>query len=133
MGDENAWLTFLDHVPIIHERLQLVNIINGSFMEWFATNKNNLDNNATIYIDPPYLSEVRVSKNIYEYEMTYEDHRNLLYLIKDSKCKIGISGYDNKLYNHVLGHWNKFIKDFKARSGQAKKLSNRTEVIWRNF
>lgn len=133
MGDENAWLTFIDQVPLIHKRLQSVTLRDDSFMTWFIINENNLDDRTTIYLDPPYLSETRVSKKIYEYEMSYSEHERLLDLIKNSPCKIGISSYDNELYNKKLSGWQKFTKDFKARSGQGKKLSNRTEVLYRNF
>ena len=85
------------------------------------------DTNTLIYCDPPYLQELR-KKNIYRHELTDEYHIELLKELKSSKSKIVLSGYDNNLYNDVLGDWYTDIKQTTAQMGL-----HRVEKLWMNF
>ena len=80
-----------------------------------------------IYLDPPYLQSLR-KKNMYAFEMTDEQHIQMLNLIKNSKSKIILSGYDNELYNSELAEWTTAEKDTIAQMGL-----HRTEKLWMNF
>lgn len=83
--------------------------------------------NVFMYIDPPYLLETRTRKQ-YNKEMDVSDHVKLLQVIKESKAKIMLSGYDSDLYNDCLSDWN--AKQFKAT---AEKGLKRIETIWMNY
>lgn len=83
--------------------------------------------NTLIYCDPPYLQNLR-KKNMYKHEMTDKHHIELLELLKVSKSKIILSGYDNELYNKVLDGWNTAEKKTIAQMGLP-----RTEKLWMNF
>ncbi len=84
--------------------------------------------NVLMFLDPPYVLSTRTNKKIYNHEFTDNDHFRLCSLIKDSKAKILISGYDNDLYNTILAHWKKeFITSIDERHNL------RTEVIWMNY
>ena len=80
-----------------------------------------------IYLDPPYLQSLR-KKNMYVFEMTDKQHIQMLNLIKKSKSKIILSGYDNELYNSELSEWTTVEKETIAQMGL-----HRTEKLWMNF
>lgn len=80
-----------------------------------------------MYLDPPYLHGIR-KKYLYKYEMTDNEHIQLLELIKEHPGKIMISGYENSLYNDYLSGWNKVCKNTLAERGL-----KRTEVLWMNY
>lgn len=80
-----------------------------------------------IYIDPPYLAELR-KRNMYRHEMSSEQHLKLLALAKQSKSMIIISGYDNELYNRELNGWYTDSINAQAQFGKS-----RIEKIWLNF
>jgi len=80
-----------------------------------------------IYCDPPYIQRLRKS-NMYKVEMNDEKHIELLQILKNSKSKIILSGYDNSMYNKVLSEWNMAEKETTAQMGL-----HRIEKIWFNF
>ena len=85
------------------------------------------DPETLIYIDPPYLQELR-KKNMYKYEYSLEQHKKLLNTIRQSKSMIIISGYDNELYNTKLAGWTTAEIETLAQMGK-----KRIEKIWFNF
>ncbi len=85
------------------------------------------DENTLIYCDPPYLLDLR-KKNMYKHEMSDEQHIELLKVLKASKSKIILSGYDNDLYNSELSGWTTAEKTTTAQFGKV-----RTEKLWMNF
>lgn len=85
------------------------------------------DENTLIYCDPPYLQSLR-KKNLYAYETTDEYHFELLNVLKESKSKIVLSGYDNPMYNEALAGWDTDEIVTTAQMGL-----KRTEKIWLNF
>jgi len=80
-----------------------------------------------IYCDPPYLRDLR-KKNLYAIEMNDDKHIELLNVLKESKSKIILSGYDNELYNRELDGWFTDEKQTTAQMGL-----HRTEKIWMNY
>ena len=52
----------------------------------------------------------------------------MLEILKQSKSKIILSGYDNDLYNDMLPDWRTDTKQTTAQMGL-----HRTEKIWMNF
>ena len=85
------------------------------------------DSDTLIYLDPPYLQSLR-KRNMYAFEMTEAQHKEMLKLIKRSKSKIVLSGYDNDLYNSELAGWHTAEKETTAQFGKP-----RTEKLWMNF
>lgn len=83
--------------------------------------------NVLIYADPPYAPSTR-TKRQYRYEMTEQDHKELLQVLTQSKAKVMISGYDCELYEGYLHNWRK--KQIPLRTRNA---SIRTETIWMNY
>lgn len=85
------------------------------------------DENTLIYCDPPYLQSLR-KRNMYACEMSDGEHIELLRVLKNSKSKIILSGYDNDLYNSELSDWTTAEKNTTAQMGK-----HRTEKLWMNF
>ena len=80
-----------------------------------------------IYCDTPYLQNLR-KRNMYAHEMKDEKHIELIEVLKSSKSKIILSGYDNELYNSELKDWFTAEKITTAQMGL-----HRTEKLWMNF
>lgn len=83
--------------------------------------------NVFMYIDPPYLLSTRADKQ-YKHEMTNTDHEVLLNLLRQSKAKIMLFGYDSALYDDYLADRNK--KQFSSCAEHGKP---RTETVWMNY
>jgi DNA adenine methylase len=57
------------------------------------------------YLDPPYVSETRTSKTVYDFEMTTADHRELATTIHDCVGKVILSGYPSDFYRELYADW----------------------------
>ena len=83
--------------------------------------------NVLIYADPPYVLSTR-SRRQYRYEMTDEEHRELLEELCRSRAKVMLSGYDCGLYREYLGGWRK-VQTAARTQGNAERV----ETLWMNF
>lgn len=134
-GDKNGWDNFILKLPILRELLsgENVHIYLADMLDILPRIVN--DSNNLIYIDPPYLKYTRVSKNVYDFEMTEEQHQKLLKICKPAAAKIFISGYESEMYNSYLlknDAWVVHKKIVPNHSGQTKKKNDRTELIYTN-
>lgn len=85
-------------------------------------------NNVLIYLDPPYMPNVRHGKQ-YRCEMfTEESHEELLETALQHKGPVIISGYDTALYNNRLKDW--YRREIVSYS---QVCSKKREVLWMNF
>jgi DNA adenine methylase len=80
-----------------------------------------------IYLDPPYPWNTRKSKHRYKFEMTDQDHEELLTTCRNIKFNVAISTYDNDLYRSILNDWNKINFRVKTRQGTA------IETLYMNY
>lgn len=85
------------------------------------------DPDTLLYLDPPYLLELR-KHGMYKHEMTTEQHEQLLDLVLKSKSKICLSAYDSELYNEKLKGWYTDEKLTRAQMGL-----HRTEKLYMNY
>lgn len=87
-------------------------------------------NNADVlmYLDPPYLRDVRKSGRLYKHEMDISGQIAMLEAIKSSKAKILLSGYDSELYNHYLAGWETDTTITHTTSAEKAE-----EKIWMNY
>ena len=83
--------------------------------------------NVLIYADPPYLLSTRFGKQ-YREEMSEKDHIALLEVLRESRAKVILSGYENELYNKLLAGWH---KEETVSMTQKQKMAR--EVLWMNF
>jgi DNA adenine methylase len=81
-----------------------------------------------IYCDPPYLRETRKKYYpLYKYEYTYEQHVELLEVIRNLPCMVMISGYRSELYTELLKDWH--THSFRAATHNGTAL----ECVWMNY
>lgn len=81
-----------------------------------------------VYCDPPYLRETRKKYYpLYKYEYSYEQHIELLEIIKSLPCMVMISGYQSTLYVKMLEGWQTYSFQAACHHGLA------TEYVWTNY
>ena len=126
-GELHGWLTSLEQLPDVAERLQGVEILNED-----ATNLlKNFDSPTTLYyLDPPYPKKTRVFQNAYRKEMNEEDHRRLAESANGLSGTVAISSYPSVLYEELFGAWRRLEKPIVNHSSQEKKKETKTEVLW---
>lgn len=127
----NAWISSVDSLADVYVRLRGVVILNRSALDVIREQ----DGPKTLfYIDPPYLPETRVSKDTYgDFEMSREDHIQLLDLVKGVKGRVLLSGYDSDLYNVTLPNWHRTELEVPNHSASGSVKKRMTEIVWRNY
>jgi len=80
-----------------------------------------------VYADPPYLPASRRRARVYRHDYGFEQHLELLEVLKRIHCQVMISGYDSALYNISLKSWRKVTFNAKTHVG------SRQECVWMNF
>ena len=119
-----TWSKLPDYILNAAERLKDAEIFNRDGMSIIEKYQ---DPEVFIFIDTPYLGDLRRQK-YYNCEMYYtEDHINFLEVVSKCKSKMLICGYDSELYNKYLVGWNKKQIDATAEIG--KKI----ETFWYNY
>jgi DNA adenine methylase len=128
-----AWLSAVEGLPQVHERLKRVVILNRPALDVI----DQQDGPDTLfYLDPPYLHETRSTTHQYgPYEMTKHQHIDLMAALCRLKGKFLLSGYRSELYDgyaHAEG-WTRhdFELPNNAASGDSKRRM--TESLWCNF
>lgn len=128
----SAWLNCIEGLPAVHARLQRVLIRNRHALDIVAKE----DGPRTLfYLDPPYLHETRATTGEYEFEMTEDQHCDLLSALANVFSRFLLSGYRSDLYDTVASRekWNRhdFEIDNKAAGGKTKRKM--VECVWTNF
>lgn len=135
----NSWLSIIDMLPEIHRRIMRVQIEHKDFREILRT----YDTEDTLfYNDPPYVHSVRKGGK-YKYEMSDDDHRELVEMLLNLKGKAILSGYYNEIYLPLeQAGWQRI--DFPTAcyaagrtretkilgKGSAREKQPRVESIW---
>lgn len=123
----SAWLTAVEGLPAVHDRLKRVVILNEPALDVIRRE----DGPQTFfYLDPPYLPETRVSKDVYAHEMSYEDHEALLDVIVGLEGTVFLSGYPSELYDGRLKSWQHTDFDLPNNASKKKAKSRATERVW---
>jgi DNA adenine methylase len=126
----SAWIAAVDGLPEVHARLRRVAILCGDALQ-IIRQQDGPD--TLFYCDPPYLHETRSAPDAYHHEMTTDQHRELLDVLKSCRGKIVLSGYDNGLYARELATWKRH--DFQLPNNAAGGVKKRrmTECVWTSF
>lgn len=82
---------------------------------------------AFVYFDPPYPMDTRSGRDLYRFEMTPEQHVELLDVATALPCLVMVSSYANPLYAERLAGWR--TKTFQAMT----RGGVRTETVWMNY
>jgi DNA adenine methylase len=129
-GNTSEWLSAVEGLPSIHQRLSRVLIENMSAIALIARE----DMPTTLfYCDPPYLHETRTAPNAYAHEMTEAQHRELLATLVACKGKVMLSGYPSSLYDTTLKSWTRHTFELPNNAAGGETKRRMTEVLWCNF
>lgn len=129
----SAWLTAVDGLPEVHERMRRVLLLDRPAVQLIGQ----VDNKKTLfYLDPPYLHGTRTTTSEYGlFEMTYGDHVELLGKLSSISGKFLLSGYRSALYDEYAAQnkWKRheFTVANSAASGKTKRLM--VECLWSNY
>lgn len=128
---ESAYETAINNFPLAASFFKGSSLYTRDFeitiKEWYKEKR------ALMFVDPPFLPETRVAKEMYIDEMSIESHHRLLNLLVCSEAKIILAGYDSELYRDILKGWTIIKLDQPNRQGQGKTLSRKVQCMWRNY
>lgn len=129
-GRENAyavkyWNALPESIAWMATRLKQVQIENRPALELIKDYDNE---KVLMYLDPPYVLSTRGVHKQYRYEMSDQDHIELMETVTSSKAKVMISGYECELYDFYLGNWNKVQITARVQDNR-----RRTETLWMNY
>src|SRR5262249_5656803 len=126
----SAWLSAVEGLPAVHARLRRVLILNRPALDGIRSE----DGPRTLfYLDPPYLTETRVSKSAYgPFEMTADDHNELLETLAGIRGRFLLSGYHSALYDSFARRHGWHCTDFLVVNQASGAASKRTmcEAVW---
>lgn len=115
------WMNYPRALASIHKRLQNVLIEQRSALHII---KEQDREDTCFYCDPPYVPGVR-SAGSYRYEMTEQEHVDLLECLKNVRGRVVLSGYANPLYDEALAGWQRVTRREQANGGRKTE-----EVLW---
>jgi DNA adenine methylase len=133
------WLSTIELLPQIHTRIMRVQIEHKDFRELIPL----YDTPKTLfYMDPPYIPETRRSGG-YRYEMTIDDHKELVDIILKLKGMVMLSGYRHPIYEPLeQSGWVRYDYETACHAagktrgtgilgdGAAKRMQPRVESAW---
>jgi len=133
----SVFKSIVDKLNAIVERLRGVVIEN---LDWRECVERYESENTFFYMDPPYPSETRKDKIVYEYEFTRKDHIKLRDHIKHLSSKVCLSTYPSDIYEELadagwykleikVSKWSRVLR--KEQKGNKK--SRAIEVLWMNY
>jgi DNA adenine methylase len=126
----SAWLGAVEGLPEVHQRLRRVVIENRPALEVIRRE----DGPGTLhYTDPPYLHSTRASKDAYAFEMSEDDHQEMLEVLVTCKGKVMLSGYASELYDTTLAGWSRHDFDLANHAAGGSDKRRMTECLWCNF
>jgi len=129
----SAWLSAIDGLPEIHERLKRVVILNNDAMKVIRQQDGPRTH---FYCDPPYLHETRTTTSEYgDHEMTIEQHVALLETLKLVKGTFQLSGYSSDLYADFAKRagWSCVTKEIDNKASSKKTKDKELECLWMNY
>jgi len=81
-----------------------------------------------VYCDPPYMHARRGRADLYQFEMSNNEHVRLLRTLKRLDCAVMLSGYFTPLYARELHGWRSTTFQTMTRAGRTA-----TEWLWMNY
>lgn len=127
----NAWRRAIEGLYEVSERLLNTQIHCETFSKFIPR----FDwTGAVIYCDPPYFPDTRVSKAVYQYEMTEAEHSNFLHVANSCRlATVMISGYDNAMYDAALSSgqgWQKHTREISNHAAGGASKRRMFECLW---
>lgn len=129
----SAWLSAVDGLPEVHERLRRIEIRNMDAVEFIQKYD---DPQAVFMCDPPYVHSTRsTGGGEYSHEMTDTQHVCLLENLSCIQGRFVLCGYRNSIYDShsKMCGWNR--KDFPIdNKASSKRLKQKViESVWMNY
>lgn len=100
-------------------------VVNGDAVSWLASYE--WTGRELVYCDPPYVHETRSRTSLYAFEMSDDQHRDLLSVLLAVPAAVMLSGYANAIYDEMLVGWRRV--DFQAMT----RGGVRTDSLWFNY
>jgi len=129
----SQWLSAIEGLPDIHERLQRVVILNEDALRLI---KKQDHPQTWFYVDPPYMHETRKAKKTYgEWEVDSKHHADLLEALWNLKGKFALSGYHSPMYDDVAiaFNWQCHEKKIDNKASSASTKPQMVECLWTNY
>lgn len=129
----SAWLSAVEGLPEIHERLKRIEIRNMDACDFIRKYD---DPEAVFYLDPPYLHSTRsTGGGEYKHEMTEEQHGELLTTLESIKGRFLLSGYRSKMYDSFadMRLWNRVDIPIDNKASGKREKPKSVESIWMNY
>jgi len=126
----SAWMTAVNGLPQVAARMKRVVILCDDALKVIRSQ----DGPKTLfYCDPPYLHQTRTATDLYDHEMTDDDHRRLLELLNEVQGAVLLSGYRSDLYDSLLlpPKWERFEFDLPNNAAAGETKRRMTECVWR--
>jgi DNA adenine methylase len=138
-GAVSKWLSAIEMLPEIHERIIKVQIEHVDFRRIFVT----YDTPETcFYCDPPYVPDTRKGGR-YDHELSARDHEDLVEILLGLQGKVILSGYASEVYAPLdSAGWKRldFARVCRAAGrtrtsglqgkGNVTEKQQRTETVW---
>jgi len=129
----SAWLTAIEGLPTVHARLRRVVIENSDALELIRRE----DGPQTLYYcDSPYLQSTRTTSAVYgEYEMSEQDHQDLLETLTGIKGRFLLSAYRSERYDAFARQhgWRRVDFDLPNNAAGGKSKRRMIESVWMNY
>ena len=137
----SKWLSTIDLLPEMHERLMRVQIEED---DWQRVLERYDTERTFFYLDPPYAPQTRKSGG-YLYEMDAEAHGELVERVQGLKGKVLVSGYGCDAYGPLERSWRSLSWRTACHAagrtrgtgllgeGAARRSQGRVERVWMNY
>ena len=129
----SAWLSAVDGLPMVHHRLKRVVILNMPAIDAIQSQ----DGRTTLhYVDAPYVLDTRVTVGEYGlFEMTDDQHRELIRVLLSCEGKVMVSMYHHPIYDvlHLEHGWQVHEFDLPNNASAADVKERKIECVWCNF
>jgi DNA adenine methylase len=126
-----SWLNSIENLPAVHSRLKRVVILNRPAVEVIRSQDGP---GVLFYLDPPYFPDVRADKKTFgKFDMTVQQHEELLDGITGLQGMVMLSGYASPLYDTRLAGWSRQEFDLPNNAGAGDHKRRMVEVVWMNF
>jgi DNA adenine methylase len=129
----SGYLSTIDEqLPLIVQRLRTVEIVNRPALEVIRTWDTE---ESLFYCDPPYVHETRHKscRDVYGFEMTEQEHRELATVLKKCKGKVVLSGYPSALYEALYRGWRTATFDIANHAAGGRSKARKQETLWMNW
>jgi DNA adenine methylase len=126
----SAWISAVDGLTAVHTRLRSVVVVRQDALTLIPHE----DSKQTLfYLDPPYLPSTRSESQSFDFELSAEQHEQLLDLLLRVCGKVILSAYRSELYDQKLANWRVVQWDRANSAASGREKRRVTEVVYLNY